>query len=101
MILALLAHRRPLVICTVYDSIPGLERIEKTGLAVFNDAIVRMGVEFGLPILDLRCVCDERADYSALSPIEPSERGGSKIVRAILRVVNGHDFSRAESVLYR
>jgi hypothetical protein len=32
---------KPTAVCTVYDSVPGLERREQTGLCLFNDAILR------------------------------------------------------------
>jgi hypothetical protein len=35
-----------------------------------------------LPVIDLRLVCTEPADYA--NPIEPSSRGGEKIARAII-----------------
>ncbi len=101
MILAILNLRKRMIICTIYDSVPGLESEAVTALSVFNDVIIRIAVELGLPVLDLRLVCNESADYSAVSPIEPSERGGSKIARAILRVVSGHDFTRSEATIYR
>lgn len=101
MLRTVIGFRRPTVICTIYDAIPGLKPQEVTALSIFNDAIIRAGIEVGVPILDLRLVCNEVADFSTVSPIEPSERGGSKIVRAILRVINGHDFTRSDSVIYR
>ncbi len=101
MLRGVLAVRRPTLICTIYDAVPGLEPAAVTALSVFNDVIIRTGIAAGVPILDLRFVCPEERDYSSISPIEPSEVGGSKIVRAILRVLTGHDFSRSESVIYR
>lgn len=44
----------------------------------------------GLPLIDLRLVCDDPADYA--NPIEPSEAGGRKIAAAIVRLVSEHDF---------
>ena len=101
MLQAVAAARTPTVICTIYDSVPGLQQEALAALSVFNDAIIRAGVEHGLPILDLRFVCDEPRDYSSLSPIEPSETGGMKIVKAIVRVVRSHDFDRGETMIYR
>ena len=95
------AARRPTLICTIYDAIPALGRDAVTALSIFNDAIIRAGIDAGLPILDLRIVCNEPRDYSSISPIEPSEIGGSKIAREIAYVLNHHDFSRAETVIYR
>ncbi len=92
--------RLPTVICTIYDAVPGLQAEAVTALAVFNDAILRAGVEAGTPVIDLRFVCDRQQDYSSLSPIEPSELGGAKIAAAIARVVSGHDFARGGTVIY-
>jgi len=93
-------QKRPTVICTIYDTIHGLPRAAITALSIFNDVILREGFQRGLPILDLRLICDEPSDYSELSPIEPSHAGGAKIAEAIKRVVLGHDFGRRESVVY-
>ncbi len=100
MLQLVLSLEKPTVICTIYDSIPEIPREVLTGLAVFNDVILREGIRFKLPILDLRLICDEPKDYSVVSPIEPSEIGGAKIVRGIRRIVTGHDFHRGESVVY-
>lgn len=101
MLRQVLAQRKPTLVCTIYDAIPGLEREAVTALSIFNDVMIRAGVEMGVPILDLRLICHETKDYSLVSPIEPSEIGGSKIVRGILRALNTHDFSRTDSVIYR
>jgi hypothetical protein len=98
---AVLEAGKPTVLCTIYDSIPDLPPVGVTGLSVFNDVILREGFRRGLPILDLRLICTESRDYSSVSPIEPSEVGGAKIVRGICRIVTGHDFSTAQSVVYR
>ncbi|HEV3258913.1 MAG TPA: SGNH/GDSL hydrolase family protein [Gemmataceae bacterium] len=100
MLRTVLAARKPTAICTIYDSVPGLPAQAITALSVFNDVILREGFRRGLPILDLRPICDEARHYSSLSPIEPSEVGGAKIAEAIRRVMTGHDFSRPESVVY-
>ncbi len=81
--------KRPLTICTIYDSIPGLEPSEVAGLCFFNDFITRTAFEFELTLIDLRTLCNEAADYSPLSPIEPSAGGGGKIARAIVSAVLG------------
>jgi len=69
-----------------------LDRVEATGLCLFNDAILREAFRVGVPVLDLRLVCTEAADYARSSPIEPSVVGGGKIARAISRLVTGNDF---------
>jgi len=100
MLAAVLAAGTPAVVCTVYDAIPGLAPAEAAGLAVFNDVIVREAAAAGLPVLDLRRVCDRAADYADVSPIEPSRVGGAKIAAAVARVVAAHDFARGETVVY-
>jgi hypothetical protein len=94
------ALHRPTLVCTVFDAVPELPLPLVAGLSYFNDTILREAIRVGLPVLDLRLVCDSARDYSEVSPIEPSEAGGSKIARAIRRVLMSHDFSRAETVVY-
>jgi hypothetical protein len=88
MLASVLAVKKPTAICTIYYprfADPRLQRLTVTALTVFNDAILRRGFLAGLPILDLRLICNEDADYA--NAIEPSSRGGSKIAAAISRVV--------------
>ena len=78
----------PLCICTIYNGCfpdPIFQRTISTALMVFNDVILRVGIEFGLPMIDLRFVCSSPADYA--NPIEPSSVGGAKIARAIVNLV--------------
>ncbi len=90
----------PAITCTIYDAVPDLQSHERMALSLFNDLIIRESAVAHFPILDLRRVCDERSDYSTISPIEPSEAGGSKITRAAQKILLGHDFSRGESVIF-
>jgi hypothetical protein len=94
------ASRLPALVCTIYDSIPGLDRDAAAALALFNDAILREAIAAGIPVLDLRLLCSEPTDYSSLSPIEPSHLGGRKIAGALARIMPRHDFSRPQSVVY-
>lgn len=87
------ATGRPTAVCTVYDSIPGLDPAEHTGLCVFNEVITREAARAGVPVLDLRLLCGDASDYARTSPIEPSVSGGGKIARAVGRLVTGHDFT--------
>lgn len=83
-----LGKGRPVGVCTVYYPNfpePELQESAKAVLAVFNDVILRTAFRHHLPVIDLRAVCDEAADFA--NPIEPSEHGGEKIVRAILELV--------------
>jgi hypothetical protein len=97
---AVLARQKPTVVCTIYDSIPGLDRNALTGLMGFNDCILREAFEAGLPVIDLRFICGKAADYSHVSSIEPSAIGGAKIAGAITQVVTRHDFSLRQTVVY-
>jgi hypothetical protein len=90
---AILAVGKPVAVCTVYDAIPGLGEAQRAGLALFNDVIIRSAAEALIPMIDLRVVCDQAEDYSAVSPIEPSAQGGAKIAQAIADLIRQHDFS--------
>lgn len=82
---------RHAVICTIYSgNFPDrqFQRVATTALAPFNDAIIRIGVERGLTIIDLRLICSAPADYA--NPIEPSSAGGEKIAKAIIRAATGN-----------
>jgi hypothetical protein len=57
-----------------------MQKIATAALRAFNDAIIRQAVAHGLPFLDLRLICSERADYA--NEIEPSVEGGRKIAGA-------------------
>jgi hypothetical protein len=101
MLNAILAAKKPTAICTIYyPRFPDrtLQRLSVTALTVFNDAILRLGFAAGVPILDLRLVCNEDADYA--NAIEPSTQGGEKIAHTIVRVVNQHDFTRRRAQVY-
>jgi hypothetical protein len=88
MLTDVLAHELPTAICTIYyPRFPdaALQKVAVAALAVFNDCIVRAAFAHGLPLLDLRLICTEEADYA--NSIEPSARGGEKIARAIVEYV--------------
>lgn len=95
-----LAARLPTVLATIYDAIPDLTTAERVGLSIFNDVILRQAFRTGVPVIDLRSICHEAADYSSLSPIEPSGLGGGKIARAIATVVTQHEFRTSQSSVY-
>jgi hypothetical protein len=79
----------PMLVCTIYDAIPGLEAAAITGLDLFNDTILRSGVAQGCDLLDLRLVCNEAGDFSAASPIEPSAAGADKIAQRLSAWMRG------------
>jgi len=79
----------PLTLCTIYNGyFPDgeFQRLASTALTVFNDVILRVGIELGLSLIDLRFVCFSAVDYA--NPIEPSCVGGAKIARTIVNLVS-------------
>jgi hypothetical protein len=101
MVAAVLRRGLPTALCAIYYphfEDPGMQRLAVAGLATFNDCILRAAIARGLPVLDLRRICDELADYA--NPIEPSAAGGAKIARAIHILVAEHDFSGQRTVIY-
>jgi hypothetical protein len=91
----------PTALCTVYDPrYPDLrlQRLAVTGLTLFNDVIARAAFQNGLPLLDLRLICDADGDYA--NPIEPSAQGGDKIAAAIARLAAEHDFGRGRTEVF-
>jgi lysophospholipase L1-like esterase len=85
---AVLVRQLPTVVCTIYDghADSGMQQsINETALTIFNDVITREAFRRGLPIIDLRLICNEPADYA--NPIEPSVLGGEKIAAAIAELV--------------
>jgi hypothetical protein len=87
----LLALNRPVMVCTVYDAVPGLTDTLKVALGMFNDVILREAIRFGLPVLDLRMICTGTSDYSQMSPIEPSSQGGAKLAEKLVATVLAYD----------
>lgn len=91
----------PTALCTIYYPAfpdPAIQRLAVTGLTLFNDGILRLAASAGLPVLDLRLICTEPADYA--NAIEPSAVGGEKIARVIGTVVREHDFTRGRASIY-
>jgi hypothetical protein len=88
MLKTVLSCNLPTAICSIYyprfpDSV--MQRMAIVGLSIFNDCIIREAFTFGIPLIDLRLICNEDKDYA--NPIEPSVQGGEKITNAILQVV--------------
>ena len=105
-------------LCTIYnpcfdhddmDSInymlppnPNLEKLQQrsiTALPLFNNIIFQEAFNFGLPVMDLRLIFNDKADYS--NPIEPSVVGGIKMAKIIKEISYNHDFSIEQSVVYK
>jgi len=97
---ACLRLRLPLAICTIYNGcFPDavFQRQVSVALTVFNDVILRVAIEFGLTVIDLRSICNTTADYA--NPIEPSSAGGEKIARSIAGFALGRSAEKAARVL--
>jgi hypothetical protein len=95
------ARRLPTAVCTIYYPRypePLRQRLAVQALAVPNDAILLHAFGRGLPVLDLRLICDRDEDYA--NPIEPSSVGGAKIADAIVRLLATHDFRRGRTEVY-
>ena len=97
---ALLSASKPAIVCTIYDAIPNLTKAKITALALFNDIIIREAANQGVPILDLRSICDDPTDFSSVSVIEPSDTGGAKIAEAIVTMGLRHDFTVPRTSIY-
>lgn len=91
----------PTILCTVYFPNfpePVFQKISVAALSAFNDAIIRQAISNGLPLLDLRLICNEIDDYA--NEIEPSGKGGQKIAANILEAVKLHDFSKNRTEIF-
>lgn len=87
---ACLRPELPLGVCTIYNGCfpdKSYQRIASLALAIFNDVIIRVAVERGLSVIDLRSICTAPTDYA--NPIEPSSIGGEKIAKVIVTLVTG------------
>src|SRR5215813_11976433 len=101
MLQTVLRLKKPNAVCTIYYPRipePFTQKIAVAALTIFNDAIIRQAVLAGVPLIDLRLVCNEDSDYA--NEIEPSENGGGKIARAIVRVVNAHNFESGRTEVF-
>ena len=90
---------RHTAVCTIYESIPGLDRHLRTALSLFNDVILREAIRAQIPVIDLRHICTLPGDYSVISPIEPSSAGGLKIANAIAVLLLNQDFNFPGTVI--
>ena len=80
-----------LCVCTIYTKIPFedplLRQFAPLAIARFNEVIVAEASARSIPVLPLHEVCTVPGDFSDVSPIEPSNQGGQKIVDRILQQV--------------
>jgi hypothetical protein len=91
----------PTAVCTIYyprfpDSF--INRAACMALGLFNDVIIRSAFTAGVPLIDLRLVCEKDEDFA--NPIEPSDIGGKKIAASIYRLVSEHDFSKGRTEVF-
>lgn len=100
MLEALSTAGRPTAVCTIYNTVPALGPADQVALALFNEIILHEAFHVGLPVIDLRLVCDRASDFSHISSIEPSMLGGLKIARVIAEVVTKHSFGERRSIIY-
>ena len=101
MLEAVLGKGLPTAICSIYYPRfpdPQAQRLAITALTFFNEVILRKAFLAGVPVLDLRLICDSDLDYA--NPIEPSARGGEKITSAIMNLLIEHDFGRGRTELF-
>ena len=89
-----------LVICTVHDSVPDFEPRALTALTMFNEIILKEAFAINASVIDLRLLCNEKEDYSIISPIEPSGQGARKIVEQIVKVTTEHDYKINAPLIY-
>ncbi|XWN29031.1 MAG: SGNH/GDSL hydrolase family protein [Devosia sp.] len=75
-------------VCTIYTAIPFEDPVWRefapVAISRFNDVITAEANARSVPVFNLHEVCIETADFSTVSPIEPSNQGGQKIVDHIL-----------------
>ena len=95
---ALSGLERPTAVCTIYNpdfrrdaTITHLQVLAEAALSFFNDVIVQEALNRSFDVLDLREICTKSEDFA--NPIEPSSRGGEKIVSRIYRWVASLDHS--------
>jgi lysophospholipase L1-like esterase len=101
MLQSVLNLNKPTAVCTIYYPRipePFTQKITVAALATFNDVIIRLAFLSGVPLIDLRLVCDENSDYA--NEIEPSEKGGGKIANAIVRLVSDHNFESSRTEVF-
>lgn len=77
--------------CTIYTAIPFVEREMRdhapSAIGKFNAIIQRLAEARGVTVIRLDVICSDQSDFSKMSPIEPSSKGGQKIVDAILQTL--------------
>ena len=97
---AVLALSLPTAVCTIYDANyrEPQHQLVVAALALFNDVISRAAFRRGLPLVDLRLICNEPANYA--NPIEPSTFGGDKIASVIAALVQADAVEQGRSTVW-
>src|SRR5262245_22422339 len=101
MLRGVLSLKKPTAVCTIYYPRipePFTQKIAVAALATFNDVIIRQAFLTGVPLIDLRLVCDEDSDYD--DEREQTANGGGKIANAIVRLVSGHNFESRRTEVF-
>ncbi|MEO1561965.1 MAG: hypothetical protein AAFR98_00905, partial [Pseudomonadota bacterium] len=78
-------------VSTIYTAVPFEDPIWRKYAPIainkFNDVIIAEASAEAIPVLHLQEVCTDAEDFSSVSPIEPSNRGGQKIVNQIVKTI--------------
>jgi hypothetical protein len=101
MLQTVLRLKLPTALCSIYyPRIPEplTQKIAVAGLTIFNDVIIKQAFIAGLPLIDLRLVCSGDSDYA--NEIEPGEKGGEKIAKAIVRLISEHNFASRRTEVF-
>lgn len=96
-----LALSRPTAVCTIYDPrFPdqSFREVAVAALTLLNDVITREAARNGLPVLDLRILFDDEADFA--NPIEPSGRGSEKLAGAIPDLLEEQAFAQPRAMFF-
>ncbi|MBD2579674.1 SGNH/GDSL hydrolase family protein [Oscillatoria sp. FACHB-1406] len=91
----------PTTVCTIYYpnfSELRYRELASAALSFFNEVILREASFARLPIIDLRQIFSEPEDYA--NAIEPSERGGEKLTKVMLDVLEKYDFKSGRVELF-
>jgi lysophospholipase L1-like esterase len=97
----LLKEQLPITVCTIYE--PSFEQADQqtiaaTALTFWNDVIIQTAVADKLPIIELRQIFTSTSDYA--NPIEPSATGADKLSDYILEIVQNHNFTQPQTIMY-
>lgn len=80
-------------VCTIYTAIPFKDPVWRqfapAAIKMFNEIIIAEARAHAVSVIRLDHACVDDDDFSVVSPIEPSNRGGQKIVDCILSTLSG------------